>query len=79
MMIVIYGSDGCHYCKQAVKACEASDVPHKYLDIVEDEVDMTALQESIGHQVRSVPQIFDGDDYIGGFVDLLGHLRENAE
>ena len=73
-MITIYGRKGCSTCKKATKACEDAKVAYVYIDMASDAKIIFTLMEKIG-RVRTIPQIFDNDNHIGGYSNLIDHLN----
>ena len=72
MKIEIYARENppCPFCINAKKWFKA-----KNLDFVEYDVTVgdtkIMLDSRLGHQARTVPQIFINDQYIGGYTDLI--------
>lgn len=73
-MLIIYGSEGCVFCTQAVKLAESKGIPYEYKDILEEQ-GMYAEFKAQGW--RSVPQIFYKGNHIGGFTDFEKLLKQN--
>lgn len=76
-MITIYSKPNCTFCEQAKSLCIAKGIEYKMLKL---DVDYTKdeLMEKCPVPVRSVPQIFADDQYVGGFTDLkawVGDLK----
>lgn len=64
-IVTIYSGPNCAYCTQAKELAEQRGYEVNYLDITE--VSPKEWIDKIGSVPRSVPQIFLGDEYIGGF------------
>ncbi len=76
MKVEIYGAEWCTYCKQAVQLCETQSIEYKYIDI-DETANLRNLEERIGMQVRTVPQIFmNGDLVQGGYTGLKQELSK---
>ena len=75
-MIDIYGTKDCPACKTAVKLCELNNVEFAYYDLMEEPNLMDALVTRIGG-FRTVPQIFNDEDHIGGYEDLVDYFTED--
>lgn len=75
MKVLIYGrSQGCKYCDQAKLICNENGYDMEFIDVTEAGIDGAKLAEICGVPVRTVPQIFVDDAYIGGcdnFVEFL--------
>ena len=46
----------------------------EYIDIIEKDMNFVDLQELVGKPVRTVPQIFIGEQHIGGYTDFYDHV-----
>lgn len=68
-MIKIYGKPSCTYCIRARSLCESKGLEYEYITVGKD-IDADELKELCPVPVRSVPQIFDNEDYIGGFNEF---------
>ena len=76
-MITIYGKEGCTFCDQAKALCESKGVGFKYLTLgvdYERESFIQMMQDEYNIMPRTMPQIVDGDVYIGGFTELKNKL-----
>jgi glutaredoxin 1 len=74
----VFGRPGCGYCVRAKQVLEMKGLPHKYVDIFAEGISKEDLEKTIGKPVRTVPQIFHGQEYIGGYTELEKYLRESA-
>ena len=75
MHVDIYGMAGCGYCSKAIELCEENDIPYSYYDIGQNIEHMKALSARVT-TFKTVPQIFIGDDHIGGYTQLEEHLND---
>ena len=67
--VTIYGDDSCAYCAAARMLLTKKGV--KFEDIVVSrDADLFAEMASRSGGRRSVPQIFVGDNHVGGFDEL---------
>jgi len=76
-MFEIYGTLDCTYCDMAKKLLAVYDKEYAFIDVAEDE-DITAAFFNKFPNVNQVPQITEGDQYIGGFNELkqwLNHIE----
>ncbi|MCL6269407.1 GrxA family glutaredoxin [Sansalvadorimonas sp. 2012CJ34-2] len=73
--VTIFGRSGCGFCKRAKEICEQKSLEFKYIDIHEAGISKADLEKTIGKEVQTVPQIFHGQDYIGGFTELEAFLK----
>lgn len=78
--ITLYSAQGCGYCSAAESLLRRKGVTQWHKVAVDDEPgSLDKMIELTGR--RTVPQIFIGSVYVGGFDDLLalekrGHLDE---
>ena len=76
-MFEIYGTLDCTYCDMAKKLLAVYDKEYAFIDVIENE-DITAAFFNKFPNVNQVPQITEGDQYIGGFNELkqwLNHIE----
>jgi glutaredoxin 3 len=74
--VVMYVTDWCPYCARAKNLLSGKQVPFKEIN-VDDEPNMR--QEMIARSGRrTVPQIFIGDQHVGGSDDLFA-LESSGE
>lgn len=73
--VKIYTVDYCPYCKKALRLLEDYNADMENIDITDDEAAMRAeLMKETG--IRTVPQIFIDDEFIGGSDSLVELDRE---
>ena len=75
--IVVYGRDNCPWCEKAKQLLTLKNVKFSYLALglhytKEDLVAKVGYSDGL-----TVPQIFKGDEYIGGYQDLVAYLEKN--
>lgn len=75
MHVDIYGMAGCGYCSKAIELCAKNDIPFSYYDIGQNIEHMKELSARVA-TFKTVPQIFIGDDHIGGYTQLEEHLND---
>jgi glutaredoxin-related protein len=74
-MFKLYTKENCQYCVKAKELLKS-----KNLDFVEYSVESSENRQMLFEVVptaRSVPQIFDGDEYIGGYENLIERIKLN--
>jgi len=76
--ITIFGRPGCGYCSRAKQLCEIKEYDFNYIDIWAEGISQADLQKTIGKPVTTVPQIFHGQDHIGGFTEFEAFTKELA-
>jgi glutaredoxin 3 len=67
--VTIYGDDTCAYCAAARMLFTKKGVPFEDI-VVSRDADRFVEMESRSGGRRSVPQIFVGDNHVGGFDEL---------
>lgn len=67
--IIIYTTPVCPYCVRAKNLLAKKGVPYEEIDVSQDPELRDKMIEKAGGR-RTVPQIFIGDQHIGGFDDL---------
>jgi glutaredoxin 3 len=66
--IVIYGTQFCPYCVAARQLFDAEGIEYKYIAVDNDPDLRDNISQRSGQ--RTVPQIWIGEQHIGGFTDL---------
>jgi glutaredoxin 3 len=71
--VTIYTTRVCPYCVAAKRLLTARGVSYQEIDVSSDDAKRMWLVEATGR--RTVPQIFFGDESIGGYDDLAAMDR----
>ncbi len=66
--VVIYSKDNCPYCTAAKALLTGKGVPFTEHNLQTKPDELAALKQRTG--MRTVPQIFIGEELIGGFSEL---------
>ena len=66
--VKIYTTPYCPYCVRAKRLLERKGVAYEEIDVAGDDEARIALSERTG--LRTVPQIFIGEEHVGGSDDL---------
>lgn len=74
--ITIYSKGYCPFCKRAIQIAEKTGAELEVIDVVGDEDTYTKIKKQTGHQ--TVPQVFIGDEFIGGF-DEFNAIKSSGE
>ena len=74
--VTIFGRSSCGFCIRAKELCEIRDIPFRYVDMVEEGISKADLEKTIGRPVATVPQIFVGQEYIGGFDQFSKYVQQ---
>lgn len=74
--ITIFTTDYCSYCRAAKTLLAREGIAYREVDVSQDAAQRAWLLERTGR--RTVPQIFIGDDAIGGFDELMSLSKSGA-
>ncbi|MEQ3697454.1 MAG: GrxA family glutaredoxin [Pseudomonadales bacterium] len=74
----IFGRKGCGFCVRAKELCELRGFPFRYIDIHEEGITKADLEKTIGKPVLTVPQVFHGENHIGGFTELDAYVKDQG-
>nr|WP_300309350.1 GrxA family glutaredoxin [Halomonas sp.] len=82
MFVVIFGRPGCPFCVRAKDLAEnlqaaGSIEGYRYVDIHAEGITKADMEKTIGKPVTTVPQIFVGQQHIGGFTEFDQYVRDN--
>ncbi len=75
MKVLIYTKDNCIWCDRAKILLDSKKISYNEIDLSDDSKRLK-FYEKIGHNVRTVPQVFIDDKRIGGYQDLKVFLDE---
>lgn len=67
MAFTIFGKANCAGCDQAKNLLESKGIAYEYVDIMNSPSAMAMFRSS---GFRAVPQIFKGDEHVGGITEL---------
>ena len=73
-MYTIYSKPNCSYCLQAKQLLEMEQLPFEYKNLGTH----YSLDElmTLAPNAKSFPQVFKDGNRIGGFSDLVEHLKQ---
>lgn len=74
--ILVYTTDYCGYCRAAKALLTSKGLPFQEIDVTDDPTLRQAIMQRSGR--RTVPQIFIGDESVGGFTELKA-LNDSGE
>ena len=66
--VLVYTTDYCGYCVSAKALLNSKNIPFEEIDVSKDQALRLEIAQRSGR--RTVPQIFIGDESIGGFMEL---------
>ncbi|MFT7388744.1 MAG: glutaredoxin 1 [Candidatus Endobugula sp.] len=72
----IFGRPDCGYCVRAKQLLEKNDQDMRWIDIQAEGISKADLEKTIGKPVETVPQIFHGKTYIGGYTELAEYMQK---
>lgn len=73
MVIIVYSKPQCVQCTATVKALSTKGIPHKVVDLTQDESAMNTVQ-SMGY--RQAPVVVAGSQHWSGFrPDMISQIR----
>lgn len=73
--VMIFGRASCGFCALAKQLCEINKLDYRYVDIEEEGISKHDLSQTTGKPVHTVPQIFVGQQHIGGFDHFSDYLE----
>ncbi|MDP8034542.1 GrxA family glutaredoxin [Pasteurella atlantica] len=81
MFIEIYGRLSCPYCTRAIALARKmkvtlDDVNFKFVDMETNNISKSDLEPKVGKPVRTVPQIFIDDKYVGGCTEFQTLVKQ---
>ena len=72
----VFGRKGCGFCQRAQQVLASRELPFRYVDILEEGISQEDLEKTVGKPVKTVPQIFYGQEYVGGYQELEALLKQ---
>lgn len=75
--VIVYTMDFCPYCTAAKNLLKQHNIPFKEIKVAEDDdASWDMLYEKSG--MKTMPQIFNGDELIGGYNELSALNRSKG-
>ncbi|GGB95279.1 glutaredoxin, GrxA family protein [Marinobacterium zhoushanense] len=74
--ITIFGREGCGFCRRAKELCEMRELDYRYIDIHVEGISKADLEKTVGKPVETVPQIFCGQEHIGGYTEFAAFVEK---
>lgn len=72
---VIFTKDDCIYCKRAKELLDILGEEYEEINILEGD-NRAKLNEKLGYEARTVPQIWHGGAYVGGYDTLVKYTKD---
>ncbi len=66
--VIVYSGSYCPYCVRAKRLLQQKGVAFEEILLDGKDRELIELRERTGH--RTIPQIFIGDHFVGGFTEL---------
>ncbi|MDI3324411.1 GrxA family glutaredoxin [Pontibacterium granulatum] len=76
--VTIFGRPGCGFCTRAKQLCEIKELNFRYIDIYAENISKADLEKTVGKPVETVPQIFIGQEHIGGFTEFEQYVGQQG-
>ena len=73
-MVLVYSKNNCSFCDKAKELLKKHNYSYKEKNIVVPDHRQELLTRL--PEVKTVPQIFIGSEYIGGYTELVKYLGE---
>ena len=77
MKFTVVGRDDCPWCKEATDLLSKTPYEYEYFNITERSHPLRFFLKSLG--LNTVPQIWFGDELIGGYTDLKDHIDDSTQ
>lgn len=77
MKAVVWSKDQCPYCVQAKALLQSKGIEFEERNIMHGTWTREQLLEAVP-TARTLPQIFLGEEYVGGFTELRKKLTESV-
>ena len=67
--VTVYTTEYCPYCQNAKRLLSQKGVPFTEINLSDKPDELAQLKKRAG--MRTVPQIFIGEELVGGFMELM--------
>ena len=74
MKAIVWSNIGCHFCEMAKDLLKQKGIEYEERSLAKEWKVQQLLEAVPG--ARSVPQIFVDEKYIGGYEELVEHLKK---
>ena len=74
MKAIVWSKTPCPHCENAKKLLDSKGIEYEVRDITEGTWTKEQLLEAVPN-ARSVPQVFLDDELVGGYTELVAHLK----
>lgn len=73
--VTVYSKEVCPYCDRAKQILKNKDIDYEEIMVDQDDQQLAKMKELSGQ--KTVPQIFIGDESIGGFDELYELVKQD--
>jgi ribonucleoside-diphosphate reductase alpha subunit len=80
--VTIFSRDGCVYCKLSKYELDKHNISYELIDLSNDDerkAQYALWKDTMNLDVNTMPQIFFGDEYIGGYEELIVKMRPSYD
>jgi len=70
----VFGRADCGFCIRAKQLLEKEALESRWVDIESEGISKADLEKTVGKPVETVPQIFHGQNHIGGYTELAEYV-----
>ena len=74
MKAIVWSKTPCPYCENAKKLLDSKGIEYEVRDVTAGTWTKEQLLEAVPN-ARTVPQVFLDDELIGGYTELVAHLK----
>lgn len=74
-MLKVYGAQWCSFCKKAKDFLDTNNIQFEFVDIDQQIQKSTLLLDM---NLKTIPQVFNGDEHIGGYTDLVEYVQSTS-
>jgi len=74
MKAIVWSKTPCPYCENAKKLLDIKGIEYEVRDVTAGTWTKEQLLEAVPN-ARTVPQVFLDDELIGGYTELVAHLK----
>jgi glutaredoxin 1 len=71
----VFGRQSCSYCRLAKELLNKKSYDLRWVDIEQEGISKADLEKTVGKPVLTVPQIFHGQTYVGGYTELNEYIK----
>ena len=75
----IFGRPDCGFCVRAKHLLESKGYAFRWVDINAEGISKADLEKTVGKPVETVPQIFHGQEHIGGYTELERYVNDGRQ